>query len=351
MEVMSVQETQEVGSYEVSKDVKKAMNKVMKEIKNFKKNKTKVMSLDELIKMLSDISTKDYKKKELIEICEKINVTGYDKKTKEDIKNMILTKISTELQNNKDIKKELKRSGKTTKAKTTKSTRSKKSKSKVDKYTIDILKKQYSRYVKEYNELLGDKKKYGIDFKFNNIPVHVYENIIKFILKLQGINVHWYGNKDMVNEDGKMDCRALVNELSFSKNCEWKNIYILDCRTFKSFKLYYINIQDPDNCDIADDLDKVVKGNWKRISETLGDHVVTIYEGDLSDIFSYYQFGSNGHLQTVVSDGEEQGNDSAVSYDTNDSNDEGNEEGNVKKKYSNLERPLTRGLKAVLDNS
>src|SRR3990167_8536537 len=111
-------------------------------------------------------------------------------------------------------------------------------------YTKNILKQYYNLHKNYCLSLIELNKLHNIKNRAPNMPEHISENIIKFIIiKYENIsNCSWNCSGDLKIGNDKIECKAVSSNgpISFGPTEQWKSLYILDSTNWNNniFKLF-----------------------------------------------------------------------------------------------------------------
>lgn len=225
---------------------------------------------------------------ELKNICKERKISGYSKKRKEDI---------VQLLNNNDTLTSTRSMNKINNACKIK---------KHDVITCDILQSLYDTHKKYIIMMQKIYESTGLCVRQPCFPEPISENIVKFILhnKLNDPTSSWACSGDLISEkEGKQECKCFTSDgpISFTPKTDWDVIYFLDARNWlnDNFKLYRVAIKRTStewkNITINrhETFEKqCAQGRrprigWKKLQEQLSEHCNKVYEGCLNDILNY----------------------------------------------------------------
>jgi hypothetical protein len=165
-----------------------------------------------------------------------------------------------------------------------------------DYYNAEI---SHARRIRELNE------KHGYKTRWDGLPEHVSENIIKFFIqrKLKDPSCTWLCKKGDLTSTllGAIECKSFTSDgpTSFGPKQKWDIIFFLDAREWLNDRLviWQINLQSTDEVwksikvnkkqSKADQSDESRRPriNWEGLKPQLGDHCKKVYEGNFEDIF------------------------------------------------------------------
>lgn len=140
-----------------------------------------------------------------------------------------------------------------------------------DLYTSETLRYFYQFHKQYFIGVCEGEKAFKTRVRRPNMPEHISENIIKFIIhnKLGDTSSTWNcANGDLLSKvEGKQECKCFTSDgpLSFTPSSKWDVIYFLDSRKWieDHFVLYKVNL-------------KQASPEWRAIkmnkTETFGEH-------------------------------------------------------------------------------
>ena len=105
-----------------------------------------------------------------------------------------------------------------------------------DTYTKEVLNELYNLHKLYVTNMKNRTSQLNIKIRLPNMPEHISENIIKFIIhnKLNDITSSWSCKKGDLEskKEGKQECKCFTSDgpLSFSPSSQWDVLYFLDLR-------------------------------------------------------------------------------------------------------------------------
>lgn len=175
-----------------------------------------------------------------------------------------------------------------------------------DTYTPEILKKRYASYLLATKELQAINQETGLCIRGANPPEDITENMVKFILRKQGIDSSWARciktNGDLYSEKEKVqEVKSFTSDgpSSFGPKKKFNVIYFLDMRKWldNQIVLWRVNLTNESaewkkvamnkNQTQEDQTDQGRRPHisWEKLYPQIKDHCSMIYDGSFEGIF------------------------------------------------------------------
>jgi hypothetical protein len=219
---------------------------------------------------------------ELTDICKNKNISGFSKKKKQELIEMIEQKENT-MGNIESSVLDIRQ----------------------DNYNAECLREQYALHKSYVKGRIETTKNIGIKVRLPSIPEDISENIVKFINhnKLNDKTSRWDCKQgDLLSQiEGKQECKCFTSDgpPSFTPKTNWDVIYFLDARNWLNdiFILYRISLQRTSvewkNIKVSKtqtfeqqcDQGRRPRITWESLYPQIHDHCVKVYEGHFDDIF------------------------------------------------------------------
>lgn len=175
-----------------------------------------------------------------------------------------------------------------------------------DTYTPELLKKTYQAHKLYVENLLSIRAETNVKVRLPNMPEHISENIVKFIIH------HHAGDKtsswnckkgDLYSQvEKQQECKTFTSDgpPSFGPNEEWDVIYFLDARKWLEdrYVLYRVglsnrsdewrNIKVNKQQTFADQCqqNRRPRITWDALYPQIASHCTKVFEGSFTSIFS-----------------------------------------------------------------
>jgi len=175
---------------------------------------------------------------------------------------------------------------------------------KEDVYTPDALRYFYQLHKQYVLSVDEGEKLYKTKIRRPNMPEHISENIIKFIIqnKIGDKTATWNCKGDLFSErEGKQECKCFTSDgpPSFTPTSNWDVIYFLDARKWvdDSFVLYRVGLKQASPEWRAIKVNKETtfgehadgtrrpRITWEALYPQIASHCTKVFEGSFEDIF------------------------------------------------------------------
>lgn len=175
-----------------------------------------------------------------------------------------------------------------------------------DTYSVETLQKTYQAHKSYVLHLLSISKDQNIKIRLPNMPEHISENIVKFIIqnKMGDTTSTWNCKKgDLYSDKEKQqECKTFTSDgpPSFGPNEEWNVIYFLDARKWLEDKYTLYRVGLSNRCDAwkqvkvskTQTFEDQCKQNrrpritWDALYPQISQHCTKVFEGSFSEIFT-----------------------------------------------------------------
>lgn len=174
-----------------------------------------------------------------------------------------------------------------------------------DLYSKDVLRRTYQSHKGYVKELIAISSETNLKVRLPNMPEHISENIVKFILqnKMGDKTCSWDCKKgDLYSAlEKQQECKTFTSDgpPSFGPNEEWDVLYFLDARKWLEdhYILYRVGLSN--RCDAWRNV-KVNKNQtfgdqcqqnrrpritWEALYPQISTHCTKIFDGTFEEIF------------------------------------------------------------------
>ena len=174
-----------------------------------------------------------------------------------------------------------------------------------DTYSKEVLMKTYLAHKNYVKELLTIRQETQIKVRLPNMPEHISENIVKFIIqnKMGDMTSSWDCKKGDLysNVEKQQECKTFTSDgpPSFGPNEEWNVLYFLDARKWLEDKyvLYRVGLSNRDDAwrnvkvNKAQTFHDQCQQNrrpritWEALYPQIESYCTKIFEGTFEEIF------------------------------------------------------------------
>jgi hypothetical protein len=177
-----------------------------------------------------------------------------------------------------------------------------------DMYNATILRRIFNTHKKYVLELKSIQQITKVQFRLPNMPEHISENIVKFIIRRLGdTSCSWDGAKgDLVSTvEGRQEVKCFTSDgpPSFTPTSNWDVIYFLDGRDWINdrFTLYRVNLQRTSEdwkaikVSRAQTFDDQARAGrrpritWDSLQPQIAKHTTQVFDGKFEEIFEMPQ--------------------------------------------------------------
>ena len=173
----------------------------------------------------------------------------------------------------------------------------------VDNYTKDVLIEFFNVHKKYTLDLKKIKAHTGVDVRGPNMPEHISENLIKFVIQKTDSTSRWNCKSgDLYSTtEGKQECKCFTSDgpPSFTPSSEWDVIYFLDARNWLEDKFILhrvalkksspewrgVKVSKKETFGDQADATRRPRITWDFLYPQIKDHCTTVFEGSFDEIF------------------------------------------------------------------